>query len=93
MAIVIVKDNDIETALKQLKKKVNQEQIMKELKERSFYKSKGYKRREAKKLAINRRKRREKRRASYNYDWQASSSMLGTSIIIFPFNLDTNSNY
>lgn len=69
MAIVIVKDNDVEAALKQLKKKVYQEGTLLELKERRYYKSKGQKRREAKKIGIARQKKREKILANRKSYW------------------------
>ena len=51
MAKVDVKDNNIDKAIKQLRKKVEQEGTLKIYKDRMFYKSKGDKRREAEKAA------------------------------------------
>lgn len=52
LATVIVKDNNVEKAIRQLRKKVDQENIIGEYKKRMFYVSKGEKARERKKQAV-----------------------------------------
>lgn len=51
MAKVIVKDNNVERAIKQLRKKVEQEGILREYRDRMYYKSKGELKREQAKAA------------------------------------------
>ena len=51
MAKVIVKDNNVEKAIKQLRKKVEQEGILREYRDRMYYKSNGDLKRERAKAA------------------------------------------
>ena len=66
MATVIVKDNNIDKAIKQLRKKVEQEGILKEYRNRMFYKSKGDLRRE--KTKAGRRKQLKQMRKQAIFD-------------------------
>lgn len=66
MATVIVKDNNIDKAIKQLRKKVEQEGILKEYRNRMFYKSKGDLRRE--KAKAGRRKQLKQMRKQAIFD-------------------------
>lgn len=66
MATVIVKDNNIDKAIKQLRKKVEQEGILKEYRNRMFYKSKGVLRRE--KAKAGRRKQLRQMRKQEIFD-------------------------
>lgn len=66
MATVIVKDNNIDKAIKQLRKKVEQEGILKEYRNRMFYKSKGELRRE--KAKAGRRKQLRQMRKQEIFD-------------------------
>lgn len=66
MAKVIVKDNNIDKAIKQLRKKVEQERILKEYRNRMFYKSKGELRRE--KVKAGRRKQLKQMRKQAIFD-------------------------
>ena len=66
MAKVIVKDNNIDKAIKQLRKKVDQEGILKEYRNRMFYKSKGDLRRE--KAKAGRRKQLKQMRKQAIFD-------------------------
>ena len=66
MAKVIVKDNNIDKAIKQLRKKVEQERILKEYRDRMFYKSKGELRRE--KAKAGRRKQLKQMRKQAIFD-------------------------
>lgn len=66
MATVIVKDNNIDKAIKQLRKKVEQEGILKEYRNRMFYKSKGELRRE--KVKAGRRKKLKQMRKQAIFD-------------------------
>ena len=54
---VIVHNNDINKALRKFKKKVAEDGILQELRNREFYESRGTKRRKAKEAAIRRYKR------------------------------------
>ena len=51
MATVIVKNGDVEQAIKNFRKKVDAEGILVEYRKRMYYKSKGEKRREKAKIA------------------------------------------
>lgn len=66
MATVVVKDNNIDKAIKQLRKKVEQEGILKEYRNRMFYKSKGELRRE--KAKAGRRKQLRQMRKQEIFD-------------------------
>lgn len=66
MATVVVKDNNIDKAIKQLRKKVEQEGILKEYRNRMFYKSKGVLRRE--KAKAGRRKQLRQMRKQEIFD-------------------------
>jgi small subunit ribosomal protein S21 len=55
---VIVRDNDVSKALRVLKKKLLADGFFQELRERTFYESKGTKRRHEKEAAIRRSKRK-----------------------------------
>ena len=66
MATVIVKDNNIDKAIKQLRKKVEQEGILKEYRNRMFYKSKGELNRE--KAKVGRRKQLRQMRKQEIFD-------------------------
>lgn len=66
MATVIVKDNNIDKAIKQLRKKVEQEGILKEYRNRMFYKSKGELKRE--KAKAGRRKQLRQMRKQEIFD-------------------------
>ena len=54
---VIVRDNDVNKAMRVLKKKLLNEGFFQELRDRTFYESKGTKRRKAKDAQIRRYKR------------------------------------
>jgi small subunit ribosomal protein S21 len=54
---VIVSNNDFGKALRRFKKKIAEEGILQELRQREYYESKGTKRRKAKEAAIRRYKR------------------------------------
>ncbi len=66
MATVIVKDNNIDKAIKQLRKKVEQEGILKEYRNRMYYKSKGVLKRE--KVKAGRRKQLKQMRKQAIFD-------------------------
>ena len=66
MATVVVKDNNIDKAIKQLRKKVEQEGILKEYRNRMFYKSKGELKRE--KAKAGRRKQLRQMRKQEIFD-------------------------
>lgn len=59
---VTVRNNNVKTALRILKKKLEQDGVMMELRRRQFYEKPSEKRREAKKQSIRRTKKREKER-------------------------------
>ena len=59
---VEVRNGNVEQALRIFKKKVQQEGILDDLREREFYRSKGEKRRHAKAAGIRRYKREEEKR-------------------------------
>lgn len=54
---VIVQNNDFGKALRKFKKKIAEDGILQELRQREYYESKGTKRRKAKEAAIRRYKR------------------------------------
>ena len=65
---VIVRDNDVNKALRVLKKKLLNDGFFQELRERTFYESRGTKRRKAKMAATRRYKRNmEKRKNELGY--------------------------
>lgn len=65
---VIVRDNDVNKALRVLKKKLLNDGFFQELRERTFYESRGTKRRKAKLAATRRYKRNmEKRKDELGY--------------------------
>jgi len=65
---VEVRNGDVNGALRVLKKKLIREGLFQELRERSFYESKGTKRRKAKAAATRRYKRKmEKRKEELGY--------------------------
>lgn len=65
---VIVRDNDVNKALRVLKKKLLNDGFFQEIRERSFYESRGTKRRKAKMAATRRYKRNmEKRKDELGY--------------------------
>ena len=66
MATVVVKDNNIDKAIKQLRKKVEQEGILKEYRNRMCYKSKGELNRE--KAKAGRRKQLRQMRKQEIFD-------------------------
>ena len=59
---VIVRDNNVDQALKVLKKKMQQDNLFNELRRREFYESRGTKRRRERNAAIRRHKREEQKR-------------------------------
>jgi len=63
---VEVRNNDVNRALRKLKKKLADDGLMQELRQREFYESKGTKRRKAKEAAIRRYK---KQRAKEQDNW------------------------
>lgn len=65
---VIVRDGDVNKAMRILKKKLLNDGFFKELRDRTFYESRGTKRRKAKKAATRRFKRNmEKRKEELGY--------------------------
>ena len=65
---VIVRDNDVNKALRVLKKKLLRDGFFQELRDRTFYESKGTKRRKAKDAATRRFKRNlEKQKLERGY--------------------------
>ena len=65
---VIVHNNDINKALRKFKKKIAEDGILQELRQREYYESKGTKRRKEKEAAIRRYKKNEaKRKAEMGY--------------------------
>jgi small subunit ribosomal protein S21 len=65
---VTVRNNNVKTALRILKKKLEQDGMMMELRERQHYKKPSQKKREAKKASIRRaRKREAERRRDEDY--------------------------
>jgi len=65
---VEVHNNDLNKALRKLKKKIAEDGILQELRKREFYQSKGTKRRLEKEAAIRRYKRNQaKQRAALGY--------------------------
>lgn len=54
---VLVHNNDINKALRRLKKKIADDGVLQELRQREFYESKGTKRRKAKEAATRRYKK------------------------------------
>lgn len=66
--VVHVRDGNVEKAIRVLKKKMIKNGIFQELRERSFYESKGTKRRKSKQAAIRRYKRKmEKQKLELGY--------------------------
>lgn len=63
---VIVHNNDINKALRKFKKKIAEDGILQELRQREYYESKGTKRRKEKEAAIRRYKRQ---RAKESNNW------------------------
>jgi small subunit ribosomal protein S21 len=63
---VEVRNNDVNKALRKLKKKIAEDGIMQDLRNREFFESKGTKRRKAKEAAIRRYK---KQRAKDQDNW------------------------
>ena len=63
---VEVRNNDVNRALRKLKKKLADDGLMQELRKREFYESKGTRRRKAKEAAIRRYK---KQRAKEQDNW------------------------
>ncbi|MEK9912682.1 MAG: 30S ribosomal protein S21 [Flavobacteriaceae bacterium] len=63
---VEVKNNDVNKALRKLKKKLADDGLMQELRRREFFESKGTKKRKAKEAAIRRYK---KQRAKEQDNW------------------------
>ena len=59
---VTVRNNNVKTALRILKKKLEQDGMMMEIRERQHYKKPSQKKREAKKASIQRARKREKER-------------------------------
>ena len=59
---VTVRNNNVKTALRILKKKLEQDGMMIEIRERQHYKKPSQKKREAKKASIQRTRKREKER-------------------------------
>ena len=59
---VDVRNNNVDQALRVLKKKLQQDGLFNELREREFYMSKSEKRRRAKAAAVRRRKKEEAKR-------------------------------
>jgi small subunit ribosomal protein S21 len=59
---VTVRNNNVKTALRILKKKLEQDGMMMELRERQHYKKPSQKKREAKKASIRRARKREAER-------------------------------
>ena len=59
---IIVRNNDPLKAFKLLNRKLHQDNVFIELKERQFYKTKGEKRREKKKRAVARQKKEQAKR-------------------------------
>jgi ribosomal protein S21 len=59
---VAVHNNDIGRAMRKLKKKILEEGVMQELREREFYQSKGTKRRLARLASIRRYKKNQQKR-------------------------------
>jgi small subunit ribosomal protein S21 len=59
---VAVHNNDIGRAMRKLKKKILEEGVMQELRDREFFQSKGTKRRLARLAAIRRYKKNQQRR-------------------------------
>ncbi|MBT6443336.1 MAG: 30S ribosomal protein S21 [Alphaproteobacteria bacterium] len=59
---VTVRNNNVKTALRILKKKLEQDGMMMEIRERQHYKKPSQKKREAKKASIQRTRKREKER-------------------------------
>ena len=57
-----VRNNNIDQAIRVLKKKLQQEGLFNELRQREFYESKGTKKRREKNAAIRRYKREEEKR-------------------------------
>ena len=66
MATVVVKDNNIDKAIKQLRKKVEQEGILKEYRNRMFYKSKGELNREKAKAGRRKQLRQMRKQAIFD---------------------------
>jgi small subunit ribosomal protein S21 len=65
---VAVHNNDVNKALRKLKKKIAEEGIIQELKKREYYESKGTRRRKEKEAAIRRHKRNiAKQKAQLGY--------------------------
>lgn len=63
---VEVRNNDINKAMRKLKKKIAEDDILQELRQREFFESKGTKRRKSKEAAIRRYK---KQRAKDQDNW------------------------
>lgn len=63
---VEVRNNDVNKALRRLKKKIAEDGMMQDLRQREYYESKGTKRRKAKEAAIRRYK---KQRAKEQDNW------------------------
>lgn len=65
---VDVHNNDINKAMRKLKKKIAEDGVLQELRKREYYQSRGTKRRLAKEAAIRRYKRNQaKQRAALGY--------------------------
>ena len=57
---IIVRNNNVEKALRQLKRKIKKSGLLIELKERQYYQKPSHIKREAKKLAIRRLKKEQR---------------------------------
>ena len=65
---IIVRNNNVDKAIRVLKNKLQQEGVFNELREREYYMTKGEKKRRAKAAAIRRSKKAlEKRLEEYGY--------------------------
>ena len=72
--IVEVRNGNVDQAIRVLKKKLQQDGLFNELREREYYMSKSEKRRRSKAAAIRRQKREDMKREEETYSGQAKNN-------------------
>ena len=71
---VEVRNGNVDQAIRVLKKKLQQDGLLNELREREYYMSKSEKRRRSKAAAIRRQKREDMKREEETYSGQAKNN-------------------
>ena len=72
--IVEVRNDNVDQAIRVLKKKLQQDGLFNELREREYYTSRSERRRRAKAAAIRRQKREDTKREEESYSGQAKKN-------------------